>query len=68
MQDMEIPFAIEPVNLSFHELSNLWGIFGGIYYPSVLCRIRTLTVDEQEITDLSGIIMGKEEDLRAASL
>ncbi|MDR1370027.1 MAG: DUF4255 domain-containing protein [Dysgonamonadaceae bacterium] len=64
-QDTDIPFAIEPVNLSFQELSNLWGILGGVYYPSILCKIRVLTIDEQEIIDLSGIIMGKEENVKA---
>jgi hypothetical protein len=66
-QDSEIPFAIEPVNLSFHELSNLWGILGGVYYPSILCKIRALTIDEQEIIDLSGIIFGKEENIKTES-
>lgn len=49
-------FSIEPVNMSLHELSNLWGICGGTYYPSLVCKIRLITVDEQEITDLSSII------------
>jgi len=56
MQESGLTFAIEPVNLSFHEQSNLWGILGGTYYPSILCKIRILTVDEQEIIDLSAII------------
>lgn len=56
LQESGLTFAIEPVNLSFHEQSNLWGILGGIYHPSILCKIRILTVDEQEIIDLSTII------------
>ena len=45
--------SIEMVNLSFHELSNVWSILGGSYYPSILCKIRTITIDESEILDLS---------------
>jgi len=41
--------SIEPVNLSFSELSNLWSICGSTYYPSVLCKIRMVNVDSQEI-------------------
>jgi hypothetical protein len=45
--------AIEPVTLSFHELSNIWSIFGGSYYPSILCKLRAITIDEGEILDMS---------------
>ncbi|MDR3062330.1 MAG: DUF4255 domain-containing protein [Dysgonamonadaceae bacterium] len=58
--DSGTPFALEPVNLSFHEQSNLWGICGGNYYPSLLCKLRVLTIDEQEILDLSTIISKPE--------
>lgn len=60
IQESGITFSIEPVNLSFHEQSNLWGICGGTYYPSIICKLRMLTVDEQEILDLSSVI-GNEE-------
>ena len=43
---------LELVNLSFHELSNLWSILGGKYIPSFLCKIRMLTVDSDEIDRL----------------
>ncbi|MCF8373728.1 MAG: DUF4255 domain-containing protein [Bacteroidales bacterium] len=39
---------LEIVNLSVQELSNLWSIFGGKYIPSILCKIRMLTVDSDE--------------------
>lgn len=48
--------AIEPVNLSFQELSNVWSIFGGSYYPSLVCKIRTITIDEAETLDMSTAI------------
>lgn len=53
-------FAIEPVNLSTNELSNLWSISGGNYYPSILCKIRVLNVDSKEIKQLQRIINQKE--------
>jgi hypothetical protein len=53
LQGRSNSIAIEPVNLSFQELSNIWGIFGGSYYPSILCKIRTITIDEAETLDMS---------------
>lgn len=47
--------AIEPVNLSLQELANLWGVSGGSYYPSVLCKVRVLNVEGGEIIDLSRV-------------
>jgi hypothetical protein len=41
--------GIETVNVSFQELSNLWSVCGGVYYPSFLCKLRNLTVDSGEI-------------------
>lgn len=40
---------IELVNLSFHELSNLWSILGSKYLPSFLCKIRMIAIDSDEI-------------------
>lgn len=48
--------SIEPVNLSFTELSNLWGILGGSYYPSILCKIRTLSIDGGETKEIGRVI------------
>lgn len=48
--DSGTPVSIEPVNLSFQELSNIWSICGGSYHPSILCKIRVLSVDEQEVS------------------
>lgn len=67
IQDTASVFTIEPVNLSFHEQSNLWGILGGNYYPSILCKIRVLMVDEQEIIDLSAIIGQPETNSKLKS-
>lgn len=54
------PVSVEPVNLSMQELSNLWSICGGSYYPSVLCKIRVLPVDGQEMTGLAAGIKNEE--------
>lgn len=39
-------------NLSVAELANLWGILGGKYVPSVLYRMRMITIDSGQITHL----------------
>lgn len=44
-----VKVTLEPVNLSTQELSNVWSILGGHYYPSFLCRARMLTFDGSEI-------------------
>jgi hypothetical protein len=38
--------SFEMVNLSFQELNNMWGIMGAKYIPSVLYKLRMLTIDE----------------------
>lgn len=42
-------FTIEPVTLSMQELTNVWSILGGTYYPSAVCKLRMLTVDGREV-------------------
>lgn len=49
IQGTDINIAVEPVNLSLSELSNLWSICGGSYYPSVLCKLRTLAMDSNRV-------------------
>lgn len=41
----------EMVNLNIQELSQLWGIQGGKYYPSVLYRSRVVSIREENILD-----------------
>ena len=50
----ELPAGVEQLsveieNLSTTELSNLWGILGGRYLPSILYRFRMLTLDAEQI-------------------
>ncbi|NDV67371.1 Pvc16 family protein [Dysgonomonas sp. 25] len=55
-----ISFSIEPVNLSFNESSNLWSFMGGSYYPPILCEIRTLKVNSEEVKQLRRVINRKD--------
>ncbi|GAB6122665.1 Pvc16 family protein [Dysgonomonas termitidis] len=55
-----ITFNMEPVNLSFNELSNLWSINGSNYFPSVLCKVRVLDIDSEEIKQLQRVVSQKE--------
>lgn len=64
-QDQATSFAIDPVNLSIQELANLWGICGDSYFPSIACRLRVLTVDEQEILDMSSLM--KTSDIKTGN-
>ena len=43
----QLSFEIE--NLSLSDLSNLWGVIGGRYLPSVLYRLRMVTVDARQV-------------------
>jgi hypothetical protein len=44
--------ALDIENLNVAELSNLWGIMGGKYMPSILYRVRMITFDSGHITNL----------------
>jgi hypothetical protein len=48
-------------NLSIQELSNIWGVLGGKYYPSVLYRVRMVAIDPGDITDQAVSITGTPE-------
>ena len=43
----QLTFEIE--NLSITDLSNLWGVMGGKYVPSVLYRVRLITIDGRSL-------------------
>jgi hypothetical protein len=47
-RDIErLVLELEPLSLT--DLSNLWGILGGHYVPSVMYRVRMLTIDAESI-------------------
>ena len=49
--------VFEMVNLNIQELSQIWGVHGGKYLPSVLYKTRMVTISEDIISD-SFDIMG----------
>lgn len=42
-------YTIELTDTTLQDQSNIWPLFGGKYYPSVICKIRRLTFDSNEI-------------------
>lgn len=45
----DVDYTIEIVSVTSQDLNNVWTLLGGQYYPSVLCKIRRLTIDAGEI-------------------
>ncbi len=43
-------------NLSITDLSNLWGVLSGRYLPSVLYKLRMVTVDTNAVRDVTSLI------------
>lgn len=41
--------SIEPVTFNIQELTNLWSILGGKYCPSMIIKIRMVSIDSNEI-------------------
>ncbi|MCT4639728.1 MAG: DUF4255 domain-containing protein [Bacteroidales bacterium] len=50
ISDKNIKITIESVNVNYQELTNLWSVMGGHYYPSVVGKIRMLTIDSEEVS------------------
>lgn len=42
LPDIIEKIALEPLSLSFQDLSSLWGILGGQYLPSMVYKVRVL--------------------------
>jgi hypothetical protein len=57
--------TLEIENLNTAQLSNLWGILGGRYLPSVLYRMRTVTIDEGQVTGQAPRVQRPEAVARA---
>jgi hypothetical protein len=60
LSQFDISIGIDPVNISFQEISNLWSVCGGMYYPSFLCKLRNIVVDSNEIMQI-GTLMKRIE-------
>lgn len=55
-------YTVEIVALSVQDINNIWTTLGGQYYPSVMCKLRRLTIHAQEVKD-SGTTM-KQPDIK----
>ncbi|WP_448874602.1 DUF4255 domain-containing protein [Desulfobulbus propionicus] len=51
-------------NLSFNDLSNLWSIISGKYLPSVLYKIRMLTIDTKPMKGIMHLITDPQSKVR----
>jgi hypothetical protein len=43
--------SVELVNLSIHEINNVWSILGAKYMPSIAYKVRMLVMQENWITE-----------------
>jgi hypothetical protein len=64
LPETDTPIYVEPVNLSFSELSNLWGIYGNQYYPSLLCKLRNIIIDANEIKQIGTVVKSQDYDFK----
>ena len=61
MDDGIEKLVLDIENLSIQDLSNVWGVLGGKYFPSVLYRVRMVAIDPGDITDQSVTISSPPE-------
>ncbi|WP_455664943.1 Pvc16 family protein [Phocaeicola sp.] len=55
-------YTIEIVTLSSQDINNVWTTLGGQYYPSVVCKLRRLVIDSEEMTGAGQI--SKQPDIK----
>ncbi len=53
--------SFEIVSLDFSELSNLWATLGAKYMPSIIYKVRMLSIDENVIVEDVPIITGVDQ-------
>ena len=51
-------------NLDITDLSNLWGILSGKYLPSILYKVRMVTVDARAVKDLTPGVSRPDSNMR----
>lgn len=56
LEDPVEKLVFEMVNLNIQELSQIWGVHGGKYLPSVLYKTRMVTISEDIIPDNFDIV------------
>ena len=59
-----VDYTIEIVSVTTQDLNNVWTLLGGQYYPSVVCKIRRLTIDEEQIAASGKTAKGTEVTTR----
>jgi len=52
--------TVEVVPMSTMDLHNIWTTMGGQYYPSVICKVRGLTIDSSSIVSGSSTAAGPD--------
>jgi len=57
--------ALEIENLSLPDLSNLWGVLSGKYLPSVLYRLRMVSIDADQVSSLAPRVARPETGVHA---
>lgn len=61
--DLGNRYTMEPINTTFQELSNIWSISGGTYYPSIICKIKSVEIDGGRMIQINPTINHREIDL-----
>jgi hypothetical protein len=56
--------TVELYTMNFEQVNHLWSTLGGKYFPSVLYKVRQLTVDENAVVSESGLIREIQIDER----
>jgi hypothetical protein len=51
-----VKLIVDMYSLNFEQLNHLWGILGGKYLPSVLYKVRRVTIDEDATISEAGFI------------
>lgn len=62
-EEFGLRYSVEPMNLSFAELSNIWSICGGAYQPSIVCKIRSIEIDGGSIIQFDPSVKNREIEL-----
>ncbi len=50
--DVSLRITVEPMNANYQEVSNIWSVLGGKYYPSLVGKIRMVTIDSDQISSV----------------
>jgi len=48
--------VVDLYTLNFEQVNHLWSTLGGKYLPSVMYKMRQITIDEEYVTGESGFI------------